>query len=305
MKKGTLIFSMLILLSVPLSARPTLNLTGVPGVVTIPYDTMGTQFSLTVTHSGDATDYFLGFSASSNGGYDPRILEEQKSKSQLTYNLFTQSGDVLKDPDTAFAANEVLSGSFPQSATLQQQTFLVDARVLATAFDEAGVYDDTITIQIYTGDPSGAYAKYGGGRTRVDLEVTVPNISELSIVGDGGAYDPAATAYTMDFGPLATGQLQNADMLFRSNSPYTLSVASANGGVLVNTLITTSTDQIPYTLRVNGVAANLGGNFKIDQTNAGTGPIYLRYDLQVEIGTFGVVDAGIYEDVLTFTLSAR
>jgi archaellin len=87
-----------------------------------------------------------------------------------------------------------------------------------------------------------------------------------------------------------------------ANGGYKITVASANGGKLKNTLVT-STDFLNYTLKIDFDSVSLTSPSSLDFTGKG------MFTKDVNISYTGIdgfsKDEGTYSDTLTFTISAN
>ena len=95
-----------------------------------------------------------------------------------------------------------------------------------------------------------------------------------------------------------------ADLRVKGNVGYGVMLSSMNGGKLVGSGNTT----VPYTIRVGSGSffspAPAGSQFTVAQRYFGTSTQGERYNVRVKLGTFGNLDDGDYQDVVTITVQA-
>ena len=92
----------------------------------------------------------------------------------------------------------------------------------------------------------------------------------------------------------------------RSNQLTTITITSANGGMLKNVDIGDDSE-VPYQLLVNGAALSLpaGAPQPITTSAPATGYAGTRYGISAVIGSYGWATEGSYADVLTIQAAAN
>jgi hypothetical protein len=113
-------------------------------------------------------------------------------------------------------------------------------------------------------------------------------------------FDASATAYTIDFGSLTSGESSALNLILQYTSGYNLYMSSANGGKLKHE---TLTDTINYTLKLDSVAVSLTGSSPV-KTDSGVSPATGKVlPLEVVVGSVAG-RAGRYNDLVTISISA-
>lgn len=303
---------LLILATLPLEGGLALTFRGnapkvnnerfIPGTETV------LPLRISVQENVSATDYFITFSAgSSNQPYQRFLLSA--STSRMYYNLYDNSIDrnMLLDLGDTPDKSQVLSGRFTTAeataggGTVKEHSFAFI--IPPDQFPEAGSFSDQVTISLYHGSPAAPLGLADSITFR--LSTRQDSIIELSIVPEGSSFFSNSTDVQIDFGVLYAGSFETRDLIVRANSSYSLSVQSQNGGELA---ITDPLDgsRVPYQLSANGRALPLSPG--IDSFIA-SGALYTdmsgeRYRLRLSILDYGMATEGLYQDILTFTLSA-
>lgn len=292
---------LLICLGAAVQAPAQLTLFGFTKNVAVTYDSAaGVTYTGTVTvrHKGAATPFFLTFSAGSSGSFANRQMV--LGGVRLNYQVYDNTGvNVLKDLSASPAASEVLSGTLPASANFQQQSFSYRMVIPVGQFVGAGLYTDTVTVNLYSGTLAAATLT---DNNSVNYKVTVNSILQLSLVNTGSAFNFTSTSRTLDFGILQAGQSQSLDTVVRANVSYTLTIQSTNGSVLA---LAGAPDTIPYSLRFNGSLLTLAPATPLTLMTGrpATTSVGVSYPVNVTIGTLTDPSAGTYSDALLLTLT--
>lgn len=314
--KNKLLLSTILILASLASAEPAGALTfrgGAPRVNNQQFlldQEVVVPVSFSINHKGNALDYFITFSSGNAPGGTNRYLVEP-SGSFMYYNLHDDevSRNILLDLTDGPGTENVISGSFTQAEASKgggttreiSFVFIIDQN----QFPLAGSYSDTVILSLYEGTLSSPAPGGPVGTTNMSISTRMDAITEISLVPEGTTFDPASTMLSLDFGILLPGNSRSADLLVRSNSSYSLSLQSVNGGTMV-IQDPTDTSIVPYTLTSNGISLNLApGTQSIITTGAApTTGSWDRYAIGVSINEYGVATEGLYSDTITFTLSA-
>lgn len=253
------------------------------------------------------TDFFITFSTGLYGDFSSRSMETGDGNA-MYYNIYDDSvtGNILKDLTAQPTSSEVLTGTFDiNDNTSQVLTFVVILD--RDQFPLAGSYLDEVNIEIYGGTPENPDSSYPLDSTSMSLSASMEPVMEMSLVPEGGGFNPGSSDLTLDFGILFIGEIRAADLLVRSNSNYSVLLRSDNGGIMPIQDDPDDTSVVPYTLSVNGSPLDLSSG--TDQTAVPlAGPSTengARYTLGVEILDFGMATEGLYSDILTITLMAQ
>ncbi len=170
----------------------------------------------------------------------------------------------LYKPDTSptyrlslngFPANEteVLSGAFDSANSKKPFMSLGFAVIVSpSSLPPPGNYVATIRADLY----ASAFPVSGGAvdTDTFTVTVSVPALTDLSIVPGGGGFSSSMTTADVSFGTITAGASRGVDIRVRSNVHYSVSLVSANGGMLVNAL---DGGGISYTLAADGVPVSL------------------------------------------------
>ena len=303
---GALLLAVLTLLTLlapaPLHAQQ-LGFQGASPKVTLG-DVLEAEATFTVRHKGQATDFFITFGPGAAGTFDPREMTDGTNVLQYVVWDNASSQNLLKDLSVSVTNDNVLVGSFPAQTGgggWQRQDLTVTVRV-SGGFYRAGNYTDAVAMTLYSGTLA---ANTQEDTSTLDVDAKIQAKSEVSIVAPGGLFDVNATDYTMDFGLFSSGQSREADLIARSNVPYSLSLTSQNGGVFTYTA-GGDTSTVPYSLFFDGTEVSLpaGTAVTVVPSAAETTIDGTRYPLEVVIGSLGVATEGQYDDVITVDIAA-
>jgi spore coat protein U-like protein len=256
---------------------------------------------ITVAHSGDAEDFFITISGGITNNTSNRLLRSPDGDT-VNYQMFDNPTrrTILRDLQDLPSSTEVLSGSFVANEKKMDVEYYYS--MPSGLFPAAAAYTDTLTVTLYSGTLNNFQEVES---QNITVALTVRNDVQLSIVDPGGYFDPVQTTSTMDFGVLTSGTERHSDLIARSNTHFTLSLASGNGGVLKRTDLLENSE-IPYSLYVNNAPFSLpaGQAVQIGESDP-TGDDGMRYQVRVKIDDFWGVTTGTFEDVIQVTLSSQ
>lgn len=260
--------------------------------------------TIEVRHRGDAVSFFLTFSSGqSMNSFDRRLVAP--SGDALSYQLYDSlsSRNPLLSLSDDPTADNVLSGSFAAAGNWQTTAMSYVIEVPADQYVTKDSYDDAFDVSLYEGDLSVQTLVDTGS---VGLSVDVPELIELSVIPPGDPFDPSSTDLAFDFGLLAEGDTGQGDIVVRANAVFTLSLQSANRGVMAN-LDNSDASEIPYEFAFEGTVVSLASNQPVEVAidEGPTGPAGTRYSFGVEILPYGMASEGMYEDSITVTVSSK
>lgn len=191
---------------------------------------------------------------------------------KLYYQLYkdTSLSNILLDQtDVTVPINNSLSYSF--SAAANQSVILTYyiqlPYLLATSptYRPYGTYSDNISVKLFEDTITPASTPIS--TNPLSVTITVPQIIEIAL-GDGASgFNPSNINQSLDFGDLTISKTKSTSFLIRSNSGYSISMSSTNGGKLNNTL--TPSDKIPYSVVINGSTFMLSSSPTIIATSSG------------------------------------
>jgi spore coat protein U-like protein len=257
------------------------------------------NFSITKLSNGNKS-YAVTAGTSANTSTYTRKLAS--GASTLNYQLYTSSAMsfVLEAPPTA-NPNQVISGnSVAHSGTILPLSLVFD--IPPSQLVAPGNYSDQITMSIYN-----SYNDNGSPESTATIffSATVVSCATLCLVPTGSGFNRGSTSQTLDFGALAQGQMLSCDLLVLKNTSCTVTFSSANQGVLKTPPVATS-DQIPYTCTVNGIALNLATTASLTlPPGVSTSQDGTRLPISITIGNLGNPAAGTYSDSITITVTVQ
>lgn len=188
------------------------------------------------------------------------------------YQLFqdTSLSNILKDQaDTTVPSNNYLSYSFSanpnQSVVLTYYIQLPFGLATSPTYKPYGTYTDSISVKLFEDALSSIATPVS--TTPLNVTITVPQIIEMAFGSANSGFNPTSLNQSLDFGDLTSGKTLATSFLVRSNSGYSISMSSTNGGQLNNTL--NSADKIPYSVSVNGSTLTLSSSPTIIATSSG------------------------------------
>jgi len=302
------VFTLLFIVQTTAGAAVTLRIQSINKKITLTYgidSAVEITETITVKHRGDATPFFITFSAGQSGSFESRELSATGSSDSFNYQLYDNmvNKNILKDLTGATTDSDVLTGFFPMSSGWQSLTVSYVFYMPANQFVGAGKYGDSVEVKLYEGTLSSAVVH---DNETVNFEAQMDTIAEVSLVNTGMPFNPLQTELLFDFGILEAGESLSGDIMVRANALFTLSLQSGNRGVMANTDRSDSSI-VPYEFIFNGSSVDLTGNRPIDVL-IGAGPSDvngLRYPFSVIIQPYGMATEGTYEDTITVTVSTR
>ncbi len=247
-------------------------------------------------------------SAGISGTVYDRELVHTNGTDILHYNIYDNTIDynILKDPANNNGPDDVLYYIFPSvyvprwSTVQQTKTHNFIIEIPDGQFVPAGTYTDDIELRLYRNG-----AILNSETTDMTISVDVEASVGLSIVDVGGLYNPTSTSYTMDFGVLEEGESMSAQAVARSNTSYSISVSSQNGGQMKHDTVP---EYVPYNLTFDGSSVNFGGSsapVNIITNAPPTTATGTSYPIDVVIESFGWIQSGLYSDNLTFEITSN
>ncbi|MBT5705747.1 MAG: hypothetical protein HOI66_05430 [Verrucomicrobia bacterium] len=191
-------------------------------------------------------DFFVTFSVPPGGVGSRRLFS---GSDEIAYQLLeTPTSSIpLKDfPDVH--SGEVLRGRFGAVDSQRQLEFSV--RLSGNTWLPPGIYSDSIVLRLFTGTIDESVEV---GSQLIEIEWSVPQRTDLSLVGRGGNFMTGSSSALIDFGMIEEEVARALDCVVRSNVGYSVSFLSDTGGALVHS----SGFRIPYTLAVDGTVIDL------------------------------------------------
>jgi spore coat protein U-like protein len=226
----------------------------------------------------------------------------------ITYNLYSaiNMSGILKDFGDALASNEYLQGQAPSKDSTYTNTFYISVPGLSTQNSPAsGTYRDTVPVTLYSSGKNDNSYNFERVANLVVALIVAQKI-DISVVDEGGAFDPTATNKVIDFGFIQQNQEKGVDLRVVSNTPYEIKISSSNNSVLKQS----QGNSIAYALKVNGGQVSLNNSqstpVSIGSGSGTGGATGDKYNLRVQITEITVNKAaGTYQDVITITAIAK
>jgi hypothetical protein len=214
------------------------------------------------------------------------------------------TGSVLSLSGAPANASQTLSGYFPSGTSANSnQVYTILATVAPSPIPAPGTYSATIVETLYRGS---AYPPSGSAvdTNTLTLTITVGSFYDVSVVPSGSSFSLSSTSQSLAFGALAAGQQLGADILVRTNVSYTLSLSSANKGILANSGDPTSS--VAYSLSSNGSSLSLNPGPAVAASGAAaTYANSARYAILITISSLASnPSAGAYTDTITVSLAS-
>lgn len=300
------------------------------GVTAVPVDSLGfnstpstvtlqnqieTEYTTTqnivVEHSGAATSYFITFSTGNSGSFLTRIMEYRYFFffiRELEYQLVNDLSDRITLKDLSYgglSSDEVLTGSFSASGSLQTQVVSFGALVPPEQFPVRGTYRDTITVSLYQGTLDN-YNPTPVETVQMQVQATMPDYTKIAVVNPGDPFTPSGRSLAFLFGTLIWGESRNCDVVVRSNNAFNFRITSENLGVMSH-IDPGINDSIGYDFVFDGQVLDLSspnGATPTGWLSGSTGYEGIRYPVEVVIRQYGQVEAGTYQDNITITVTS-
>jgi hypothetical protein len=259
------------------------------------------QLSMTVNKSGGSgCNYFVAISHGGATDYNRKLF---KGTNTIGYQLYTGNPFtfVVKDIPDATSNTDVLPGSFTAGNKQAVQSYW--AVLGNTAYQAWGIYQDTVSVNLYQGNVNGTYTL--AQSQSMSFSYNEPKAIDLSLVPSGAAFDLASTSMNLAFGTLTTGKTLGFDAVMKYNAGYKLSVSSQNAGNMFNSA---TSSKVSYALSANGSAIDLSagpGSPAQVSTGGGVSPAAgTRIPIAVTIGDISKSLAGNYSDFLTLVVTS-
>ena len=273
------------------------------------------QEPLKLRYMGPNNWAMITFSPGADSGFEPRLAHN--SGHSIEYNLYPVSGDnILKDLSasdaytTYLVDNSLLYRLGSSQNRWANHDLFYEIRIpKGQIMDVSGVYSNTFEIGVFTRNNNNNFAgleEYfdrSNERKRVTLNIITADVIQVSVLPTGGSPDFGPSGYTMDFGIMEQGDKEAADLFVRSSTSYKLEVASSNQGRMKHRHLS---GYVPYILDFSGRTIDLSeGIALLEEFQAPTGQEGRRYPLAVEIGEINTQPSGEYQDILTFSITAK
>lgn len=206
--------------------------------------------------------------------------------------------EILAGNGSGLTAKDVLGGAYLTGTATTTNDDYVDIRVYPGQIAPALTYTRSFTVSLYLGLP-GTPGTFIRNRT-LTVRATVASQVQISIGPSGQGYQPNISSHNVDLGEVSAGASRDFSVYLLANRGYKLTMTVASGGRLHSG---TTSDLIPYTLKLNGNSLTPGTGVVIDQTS--TAAVYKKeYIFTVVVPAGADVEAGTYTDTISFSISA-
>lgn len=268
------------------------------------------DITVTVSHSGNATPYFIVLTGGKEANTSARALSTWNGE-KLFYYIYDNNIDknILKDFSDNPGYSNVISGNFSYSASTQYRnhTFSIVIPVPAQFPSTATEFSDSVNVILFKGTLSSPTRLWNDRTVNTVANVSVSNLQvcEVSIVDTNAPFDNTSTDKSFAFGTLTTGEKQTGDIIVRSTEPYELRLNSDNNGVMARTDAVDPGSTIPYYCYIDGIQVNLSSGFTQVASGPATPPDGTRHEIEIEIGDFWGINTGDYEDIIYVELISQ
>lgn len=240
------------------------------------------------------------FSRGNANSYDRRVYGSGESLRYTLENI-SPTGTLKEFGDHA-GSNEFLGTAINlnQSKTL---TGVFKMPAQESSFG-SGHYQDVVNVTVY------AYKSDSNNRRGMTKQLVI-NVQKrvniaLSIVPEGGSFNPGSTQAVLDFGNMTTGQELGSDLIIKSNIGYRISMSSQNNGQFKHQ---TASSFIPYSFYLSGAVRNLAGSAQnpaiLVYKSTASIPAGDRYNMRVRVGNIENKPFGTYSDYVTITVQSN
>ncbi|NQT59326.1 MAG: spore coat protein U domain-containing protein [Bacteroidetes bacterium] len=302
------LFILLFTLSPVFSKPPSLSI-ATPASVSIiySYDTTTTVTdSMVVGHRYDPIEAAYGLPTGRSGNYYNRYVEDSNGNT-ISYQIYDNlSNRNVVTNNINSPTDWFYTQSYPLETSASSLEVFFSIEVPSGPFIPAGTYTDPIASYIY-GDSGSGYVLFDSDPYVINIVVN--SIAQIAIGATGFIFDELATSYSIDLLEIELNETATFDTIVLSNSAYSISMSSTNGGVLKHPLDTIKNQlRIPYLVSFNG-----GSNISLDSSEtvviSGEPPTLStgqRYPITITISDLPAdLSAGDYDDTISLTVIAN
>lgn len=278
-----------------------LEFQGVPTTVSLVnavFSSSSTSIPFEIVKEGGRADIFVTVSSGQSGQFEPRqmVMVSGVGAPVLDYNVFTSAGTIAKDTSVTLGVNNV-QRYFLNPGSRDVDGYF-EVRIPAGRFVRRGSYADTVVISLYQGTIDNAASAILWDQKAVAVSAVTAEFTAVQVAGSESGV--AGNSYTLDFGPILPNAQRGAEIRYRTNMSFSLSMRSQNGGQLVNP----TGGFVPYRMEADGVVVSMTDEVLLaTSTLGGTGLDFERLPLRVTILPFGILPPGTYTDAITITIS--
>ncbi|GAB6090516.1 hypothetical protein [Spirochaeta dissipatitropha] len=250
-----------------------------------------------IRHRGAAVEYFFTLNAGQNAGgsHHNRNAVHEDSGSPLYYEALDANGELITDSNG-------IAGFFDQSNRWQTIDVIYTIRFNPGQFPEAGRFEDTIQLQLYSGDSANAPLIDSHD---LRIRITMDEVIDMEILESGAPYSSGSSNYELNYDELLPGFQRSADLGVLANTSFNVTLQSQYGGVLIDQV---SGDSVPYQFSFDGTVLQLtaGGNISAAAGEPPTGANGRRFPMDIEILPYNELPAaGTYQDLISITIEGN
>ncbi len=241
----------------------------------------------------------IGITKGFSGNYNRRVyswfngLEYNVYKNNSTSNQLKELADINTNTDYIDA-----TFSSGQTSTTTSFEIRVPYPNLGRTTVPQGSFIDFLRAEIASTQSPNRIVSEG-------FMVLINSNSEIavSLVNTGGSFDQSSTSFLMDFATLFQGDAKGMDLIVKTNTDYTISISSQNGGRLKHV---SANYFVPYIFKLDGGTRSLsGGSFSFSGNAPGGSNNERRYSVEISIGSVANKLAGEYQDTITITATSN
>lgn len=240
--------------------------------------------------------YTIGFTPGQSGNPSNRQLYNASGGS-IPYRLVDNpgGGNDLKDLDDADPTG-LLRGVVPRGTTVTESFYVL---IPGGAVPQPGNYSDAVTLRAYD------FQNDEVATATLSVEVTVPAVITLSLAPPGGAFDPDAKSYDLDFGVLEEGESGYLDMIVRSNAAYSVEFSSTNNGRFAH-VDPGITSFVPYEFFFGNDTVRLRDGPAVVLVAGGETPAAgRRHPIEIRVGELESATSGLHRDIITVSVTVN
>lgn len=192
----------------------------------------------------------------------------------------------------------IIEGMFGRNTKKLEQHFTVYPSLKMNQYAPAGSYSGDFSLKLYDGSyPSGTLVQ----TLPFTYRAAVNPFIDVRLGSSSGTYDAGVSDYNINLGDVSHGATAQFGVFIRANTSYSVNMFTSSGGYLSSP---STSDRIQYSLGFSGNRYSLGSSVTIDSetmkgmySKALIGEVIIPADQNVE--------AGVYSDMISFSISAN
>ena len=268
------------------------------------------EVEITIEHQGaPVPGWFIAVSRGASSVYEPRTMAS--GPSTMEYQVYGEpppTAAVIKaPPETLSVENVVTSTDFSaESATPQYATASFFVHIPSGQFVSAGEYTDSVTVSLYTGDPTDPDSHEIADSATVSIVGRMARLLDIYAVREPGIRSMDLTATVADRLVATIHERSNAATGFTVTLTSTNLAADA-GQPGPFFLHSGGSERLAYSLTYAGVAVPnwSDGSALVTDSDGITPSGWVARELRISYAGSDGLAAGDYQDVLTVTIRAK